>query len=38
MLQSNHFSFYFQISSLKFVEIPAAARGVSPSLYKFKGH
>jgi hypothetical protein len=27
----NHFSFYFQILSLKFVEIPAATRGVSPS-------
>jgi hypothetical protein len=32
MLWSNHFSFYFQILSLKFVELPVATRGVSPSI------
>jgi hypothetical protein len=31
MLGNNHFSFYFQILSIKFVEIPAATHGVSPS-------
>jgi hypothetical protein len=35
MLRSNHFSFYFQILSLKCVEIPSAARGVSPSCSYF---
>jgi hypothetical protein len=29
MLRSIHFSFYFQILSLKFVKIPATTRGVS---------
>jgi hypothetical protein len=33
MLQSNHFSFYFQILSLKFIVIPAATCSVSPSKY-----
>jgi hypothetical protein len=27
MLRSNHFSFYFRILTLKFVEIPAATHG-----------
>jgi hypothetical protein len=34
MLQSNQFSFYFQMLSLKFVEILAVTRGVSPSIIK----